>query len=432
MQLGPLDRPTPRALAFAAGLTPRPPVVVEGEDQALPSGPLDQVAVVHADAHLISHQSTPAIEQAARQLQPGGALMVTTGRGLMGDLDAFQERMDSLGFHTMGVIFQEKAYVVAEKDVLPGLGSVSPEQSRLLLARTQFAGQPDAHRQIEAAGLAPRFTTSFEGRRVHLSRPFRCRGYQATLGYVEGKDGSLKARLFYQSKSQGLWRSASGLLGQVLGKGPEGQFESSTTLPASLQKTLNGLTTAVPPVEGEQEVAFHAPLEKLALKGGGQFDHELTAVHFGHFASDRPDSFVYARPELAPDFSKVRDQFTLEHPSRGQLHAYVVDSQDESARYLFLRDSDQRAWLGSVEARTEVNSFMVPSQAYRLGALTHPAIEYVQQVPPEYRGETVVKEQVYNHFTKAYEELPTYVDATSFVYQLPPVRDFQSWQAARR
>lgn len=50
-----------------------------------------------------------------------------------------------------------------------------------------------------------------------------------------------------------------------------------------------------------------------------------------------------------------------------------------------------------------------------------------RQVAPEYRGEAVVKEQVYNNFTKSYEEITTYVDATSFVNELPPVRDFQNW-----
>lgn len=436
MQVSPfsLDRPTSRVQAFAQrqGLS-RPlesgrQTVVEGEDTFLPtSGTFNEVTVLHADAHRISQGGGAAIAQAAEQLQPGGTLLMTTGRGLMGGLDEFQDRMDEYGFHTVGVVFQEQAYIAAEKDVLPGLGSVSPEESRLLLARAQFAGKPDAQQEIDVAGLAPRFTTSSDGQRVHLSRPFKSRGYQAALGYVEGKDGALNARLFYQSKSQGLWRSASGQLGRILGKGPSGNSESSTTLPASMQKTLNGLTSAVDPVEGEKDMAFQAPLEHLGSQGEGSFDGLVEGTPFGRFASDRPESFSYDRPEQAPNFEAVTDRFRMNHPTRGELDAYVIDSKDESARYLFLRDSKDRAWLGSVESRSELNSFMVPEKALQLGALTHPAIEYTQQVAPEYRGEAVVKEQVYNNFTKSYEEITTYVDATSFVNQLPPVRDFQNW-----
>lgn len=441
-----LQRPNPTALAFSQN---RLPVAadrlvldpVEGQN-ALPQD-VSQVLIPHEDVLSLAQEPTPAVVAAGAALKPGGTLMVTTGTAALGKGDALEEQLREAGFKNFGLVVRERAYITAEKSIAQGVDELTPQQGNLLLARTQFAGQADVHQRVQQAGLEPKFTTSVRGRRIHFSKPFKSGDYNAHLGYVEADDGSLKARTFYQSKSQGIWRSASGLVGHsILGKGPEGRFESSTNLPGEMQRRLSEVSREIDPKTGPEEemkALFHAPLEKIAVGHSSAFDRQIQERAFGQFelqvavnkhqSVGKPESFHYQDDGHKPNLQGPKEAFQMEHPTRGKLDATTVVSGDQQFRYLFLQDSAKRTWLGMVESLGEVNDFGVPSVAVRDESLTHPAIEYIHQTPQAYRGEVVTWDRVHNQFTNEEEVLPGYVDATAYSHKLPPVREFLESQS---
>lgn len=442
------DRPNPTTIAFANGeRRSHPAAVVLNPDQVVLNSTTrsqaPEVLVPNEDVGQLTQEPTPAVKAAGEALAPGGTLLMTTGRAAMYRGDALEEQLREAGFKNFGLVVREAAYITAEKAIARGVDDVTPEQSSLLLARTQFAGDPQAHGKIQQAGLSPRYTTEVRGRRMHLSKPFQSRGYNAFLGYVESDDGSLQARTFYQSKSQGIWRSASGLLGHsTFGKGPKGQFESSTNLPVEMQQRLSEVSRNSESIQAEAsilEAALHAPLEKLSTSEPSRFDRSLQTRSFGRFerrvAVDKyqsvgePTSFRYDHPGQEPDFSAKPQSFEMDHPTRGTLQASSVKSRDGEVQYLFLQDSEKRSWLGAVESVGPVNDFGVPGTALQDDSLTHPAIEYTQQIAEPYRGPVVTWDKVYNNFTKQEETLPGYVDATAYTRELPPVKAFLAAQS---
>lgn len=442
------DRPNARTLAFADGQTKQSPsTLVLNPDQVQLGTPLPkratQVLIQNEDAGLLAQETTPAVKAAGVALEPGGTLLITTGRSAMFSGDKMERQLREAGFKNFGLVVRDNAFVTAEKAIAQNVDDVSPQQANLLLARTQFAGDPDAHQKIQQAGLGPRFTTTVRGRRIHMSKPFKGKGYSAYIGYVESDDGSLQARTFYQSRSQGIWRSASGLMGHsIFGKGPKGSFESSTNLPVDMQRRLSEISRNTEAVETNPRLLdelIHAPLEKLSTTEPSRFDESIDTQPFGSFQKrvalgqyqsvGEPTSFRYDNPGQEPDFSKEPQSFELDHPTRGSLQATTVDSRSGDHRYLFLQDSEKRTWLGQVESLSELNDFGVPTQALQDDSLTHPAIEYSQQLAEPYRGEVVTWDKVYNNITKQEETLPGYVDATAYTEQLPPVRAFLAQRA---
>lgn len=434
-------RPNPTTVAFAAGRLPRASdqLVLDAAQSPIATDKVDvsQVVVLNEDVQKLTQQPTALVNQAAEALRPGGTLMLTTGRSAMFQGNALESQLKEAGFKNFGLVVEERAYLTAEKATAKGVDDLTPQQSHLLLARTQFAGKPQAHGEIQGADLAPRYSTEVRGRRIHLSKPFESRGYNAYIGYVEADDGALHARTFYQSKSQGIWRSASGLLGSTFGKGPEGRFESSTNLPSEMQQRLSELSRNSEKAVGQPErleSALHAPLAKLSVSQPSRFDQSLQVQPFGKFERQvaindynsvgDPSSFRFDHPGQQPDFDSRAHGFEMEHPTRGNLKATAVSSKDGESQYIFLQDKEQRTWLGMVESKGELNDYGVPRKALDEGALTHPAIEYVQQAAPQFRGEVVTWDTVYNNLTKTEETLPGYVDTTAYTKQLPPVRDF--------
>lgn len=58
---------------------------------------------------------------------------------------------------------------------------------------------------LEMAGLAPEYAVIIEGQGVALSNLYKADGRLAVMAYVPTTEG-IKARSYYMSKSQGVWR----------------------------------------------------------------------------------------------------------------------------------------------------------------------------------------------------------------------------------
>lgn len=308
--------------------------------------------------------------------------------------------------------------------------ALGPEQAHAILSRAQVAPNPVGfhpcgaqHLTTEflvAHNLEPRHTVMVGDTRIHLSQPYSHNGARtACVGYVEGPDGTVNVRSFYRSNSQGTWRCAShcGFNGWI-GKGSGS--EESTLLPIPVQKTLSqladaGLSTSVS--HEDSHTAFYGALPVGGNCAPEEFASEVQASGFGSFTQRTPDgqhgdprSFCLDHPGQGPDFARREDVFDNPMPDGRGFQASVYRSNDGQYRYMFCTDDQGRAWLGGLEkADAPVNSFGVRTSALMAGDLAMPAVEYASQVPEGFAGAHV---------------RGSYVDASAYTHQLPPVRAF--------
>ena len=132
-------------------------------------------------------------------------------------------------------------------------------------------------------------------------------------------DGRVRVRTFYQSNSQGTWRSAShcGASGWI-GKG---WGEESTNLPISAQKQLGALvgSTTPTPLEGKDaDTAFYGNLPVGGHAPPPSFTDQVNMATFGRFDETmppndhgKPETFHYDATGNAPDFSRDRKSTRL-------------------------------------------------------------------------------------------------------------------------
>ncbi|MHB2016241.1 MAG: hypothetical protein ACYCW6_04770 [Candidatus Xenobia bacterium] len=307
---------------------------------------------------------------------------------------------------------------------------VSLQETQHILTRVRFADNPMGFRPKDARDLTteflqtrklgPQTAVQIGDTHIYLSQPYSHDGERtAFVGYVEGKDGTVHVCTFYQSNSQGYWRSAShcGLYGWI-GKGK--QSEESTNLPIALQKPLSQLAAGGVHSSlsaADSNTAFYGNLPLGGHEPPAEFADSVEVGHFGSFTRKtadgrygEPGSFQLDHPGQGPDYDHPEDRYRFEHPTRGTVEATIYRSRDGQLRYQFLKDSKGRAWLGAVEdASAALNSYGVRTRALDPGDLTMPAVEYDTQVPRGYAGP---------------HEFNSYVDASQYTHQLPLVRAF--------
>ena len=302
---------------------------------------------------------------------------------------------------------------------LPELGTLSPEQSRNILARAQVASSPVGRPMnvpdltpefLSEQGFEPRTSLDFGDTKLHFSKPYQHAGRDSVVGYVEKSDGSVSVRSFYRSSSHGLWKVAShGGYGGWFGKGVS---QESVTLPLAVQKGLGRHT-------GAPEAADESTAQKLfygALEVGGA----IPPASFGETVaedtlnlragSEAPTEIAISDSSSAPDFASKPAEFVMQSPVHGAMATTVHRSKNGEYDYMFCQDKDGRSWVGGVfAADSNLNSFGVPERFVKAGALTTPALEYNQEAKPAYRGPQVTED---------------YVDYTGFTHQIPMVKAF--------
>ncbi|MGV8121278.1 MAG: hypothetical protein AB2L14_16070 [Candidatus Xenobiia bacterium LiM19] len=315
------------------------------------------------------------------------------------------------------------------------ISNLSRAEGQAILSRAQFMPNPSGIYPNEASplttsflasrGLEPVSTISAGDKKIHISAPYQsdAGGRPAFVAYVEDRAGNVKTRTFYLSKSQGLWRSAShfGPNGWI-GKGSAS--EESTNIPIPMQKMLYSRLEqgSMQLSKADGDTAFYGGLtlggheppkefsEGLKVDSLGSFDRK-TADGYGE-----PSSFTLTNPGQGPEFRKLEDHYTINHPMHGKIDAYVYPSHDGSSRYMFYRDKSGRSWIASIEdAQAPLTGYGVRSHVLDPGDLTMPALEYGQQVPIQYRGQCVCS---------------PYFDASAYTHNLPIVKAFMRVQGA--
>jgi hypothetical protein len=277
--------------------------------------------------------------------------------------------------------------------------------------------------------LGPAKKIEIDGKTFYVSKPFDHKGQRKSfIVYAQNMEtGQFETRVFYQSNSQGLWRSAShwkGMSGWI-GKGLS---EDSTTLPISMQKQLDKLSSG-PLVKLENEVAdtaFYGGLKVTSENAPANFAAEFSGeTALGEFTErvpglegrsfGKPESFKWSNPEFKPDFNKPPfDSYKFNHPMHGDMEAFVFGSKDGQYNYLIYRNKQGKAWVAAIEdIKSPVNDFGVRKRVVDAGDLTTPTLEYNSQIPEGYRGKFVKKD---------------YYDASAYVDKIDIIQDFYKWQ----
>ena len=247
-------------------------------------------------------------------------------------------------------------------------------------------------------------------------------GRKAFIGYVQDANGNISTRAFYQSGSQGMWRSAlHGQLGsQWIGKG---MGEESTNLPIQAQQSLWSLSANQPQVSlsaADAKQAFYGGLQATGdaparastkawtCRAWGASARAWTAPRARRLACR---SFAFDNVGQAPNFKGgPSSTYSFDHPTYGKVDAAVYRSQDGQLQYLFMKDSQGRGWLAAAEnPQSPLNAYGVRTTSVQGHDLVTPPAEYDVQVPYGYGGN-----KIGDH----------YIDAYDYVRRFQIIQDF--------
>lgn len=270
--------------------------------------------------------------------------------------------------------------------------SVSEEEVNRIMNEVKIHGEPFRNERLipvilRNEKLTPQVKVPLEGTNVYLSLPYDLgEGRQAVMAYVE-KGGEVVARSFYRSNSQGIWRYLPKyiLKDNRLVYYQKGHGEESVTVPMEIQQVLASMTERGKTVLATQnrELIFAGTARPTDYMGTIDSEVIPTPVKLeGNFYAEtgkiKPEEVKFTNPDQAPDFSRMLaswDQDTTIYQNQ-KVKVEVFPSKDGQFKYLFCRDSKNRAWIGGVENGSEVTSLGVRKSWVKAGDLTTPAFEY--------------------------------------------------------
>lgn len=229
-------------------------------------------------------------------------------------------------------------------------------------------------------GLAPEFGVQLEGAKVNLSKIYQVGQRQAVMAYVETEAG-VKARSYYRSNSQGVWRYLPDYVGFPNGEVDyygKGVSEESTTLPVELQQVLARIevgqgeslqiTKTVPDFLMCGTAKRYGSRQELweTLHGGGQprgdYYREVSQTPRVVLSAEQtrdykvPPEQLDIKGGLAPDFEQKVGDWRSRAALYGQVESEVFLSQDGSLQYAMCRNEKGQAWVGSVQTAGLVTS----------------------------------------------------------------------------
>lgn len=247
---------------------------------------------------------------------------------------------------------------------------------------------------LEQAGLLPHHRLNAEGRTLWFSRGYDLgNGRVAVTGYVQDDDGSVVARSYYRSNSQGVWRYlpqySVGEEGEVSWYS-KGYGEESITLPARLQE---GLTRSLEDDGGilalEKDVAQTAFTGTARTTGSEGTVYHRNIAAYPRRLADMPEKdslgelpspeTLQPNPEQSPDFASRLASWRQDTTLYGRVHYDVYPSNDGKLKYTFCRDVKGRAWVSGIENNSPLDSTGLHEEWFSGGALTTPAYEYAGQ-----------------------------------------------------
>ena len=256
-----------------------------------------------------------------------------------------------------------------------------------------FNGQRLTKEKLERNGLGPRYRLAIDGAEAfYVSVPYDIgEDREAVVLYVPDGD-ELVARSYYLSNSTGLWRYLPGY--SVNGYGgirhyDKGHSEESITAPAVFQRALAELSGKVEPVQvSNPDLMFAGTARQRNNMEEGTYVNEVNEKPIrlpGNFYAEssyeknRPEDVRFTSPDWAPSFEQVSMSWQQQSKHYGQITIEVFPSKNGECTYMFCRDANGRAWIGSVEATGEIGSTGLKQKWILGGDLATPADEYAEQ-----------------------------------------------------
>lgn len=292
--------------------------------------------------------------------------------------------------------------------------ALSWAQAEEILAETEIHGSPFHDKELTTdelaeAGLGPKYFKHARGVDVFLSAPYVCdkTGRLAVVGYLKkqrpgaGNDHPV-ARTFYTSSSQALWRYLPDY--QEAGEGElywygKGYNETSLQLPIEMQEALAEVERLSPerPRPKNRSHLFAGTAKSLidVAKEYAERQHLTyygSVVQVGKFIPGQyfaeagekkapPERLVFQEQSKWPDLSGSPERaWSRQTDMYGKVDMEVFPSKDGELRYLFCRDENGRAWIGSIEvANAKLTSTGLAREWVNTGDMTTPLAEYASQ-----------------------------------------------------
>lgn len=247
-------------------------------------------------------------------------------------------------------------------------------------------------------------------------------------------------RIFYQSKSQGTWRSMpaatnDGFQFIRLGKGFN---ENDTQLPIKINLELHKLELPKKKAPGP----FHG--DTMELLNMVENNHDLTEIYednvkiknkiklnegakhsfekSGLWVPNPPDPTSIKMPEdkaFLPNFKNgAVETYQLQLKEYGQVTAHIFESVNKDLNYLFYEASDGRAFLASVDQVNDnaLNAYGIFEECFDLMHIDAPLLEYWKQIPEGYEPISYVGKNNY--------EATGYTNNWNYVRELEIIKQY--------
>ena len=293
---------------------------------------------------------------------------------------------------------------------IPILEQIPEHESHEIIRHTSVDGDPYCYdgknytlfpEHLEQYGLAPKQKITIDGVEIALSDSFECNARDSVIAYVKTKDG-YKARSYYRSNSQGVWRYMPDYVkdertGNGIGWYGKSYNEEAMTLPMELQNSLNSISKkGSMTINGTDPAFFFAGTAK-SYNSKAEYSHKkylnqlrgdiyqevskYPALELSPMQSHlktKPEALTIS-PSLSPDFSKQIAECEVDTSLYGPLNAKYYFSQNKQLRYCFHEDRSGRVFIGGIEMNSKITSTGLRSDWALAGDIGTPLYEYRSQ-----------------------------------------------------
>jgi hypothetical protein len=266
--------------------------------------------------------------------------------------------------------------------------------NRLKIDGSPFNGEILTPEIVEKNGLQPKYKMSvYKSEMACFSSAYDIGlGRTAVVAYIK-KDGNYIPRSYYLSNSHAIWRYLEEYIsieGKIVSYGT-GNKRDSTNLPLVFQKSLSIIAkNGVSIIDSrDRELIFAGTSFNALSEIGEKSIHALETecvpqkLH-GNFYQENgkrtpPDELKFYNYNQAPDFSKFITGWELGNKTYGKITYQAFLSKDNRLIYTFCKDEIGRAWIGSIENHSNIQSTGLRETWIDGGDLTTPAYEYIEK-----------------------------------------------------
>ena len=254
--------------------------------------------------------------------------------------------------------------------------------------------------ELKKRGLEPKHRVKVRDVIIWLSDYFIHHKRKFVIGYVI-KDRRVKARTYYVSNSQCMWRYLPDYedIGYDFGWYGKGRDEESLNVPVPLQKALSEIHNQIAigksfsagiimgtahkiPEEVVLSVRQTGNTQEYIKNGKGDYWTEtedgITLKGIPHDSKTRPSpEELELSHDDSPDFSRLLARWKLENENYSEVTIEAFPSKNGNYIFMFCRDKLNRVWIGGIDYESPIESTGLRKYWVKTGNLTTPAYEYL-------------------------------------------------------